>query len=128
MHGMLQALNVRIGPSRRARSAAASLAAHGLLSGEERSMKANTAADGISSWLEREYCASVAATLLARNEYFELLEDAMVSPVRLVQARNAWREHLDHTAALGGLWGPRVAAGELEEGLTRPGSTPRLDA
>jgi len=62
-------------------------------------------ADRISSWLEREYCASVAATLLARNEYFELLEDAMVSPVRLVRALHVWREHADHTQALGGLVG-----------------------
>ena len=36
-----------------------------------------TTADGIPSWLAQEYCASVAAALLARNEYFELLEDAM---------------------------------------------------
>jgi hypothetical protein len=60
---------------------------------------------GLSSWLERQYCASVAATLLARNEYFELLEDAMVSPVRLVQALHAWRQHADHAEALGGLVG-----------------------
>jgi hypothetical protein len=69
-------------------------------------MKAShTAADKVASWIEREYCASVAATLLARNEYFELLEDAMVSPVRLVQALHAWRAQRDHAEALGGLVG-----------------------
>ncbi len=31
-----------------------------------------TPSDRISAWLETQYCASVAATLLARNEYFEL--------------------------------------------------------
>jgi hypothetical protein len=69
-------------------------------------MKATyTGPDGISSWLEREYCASVAATLLARTEYFELLEDAMVSPVRLVRALSVWRQHASHTEVLGGLVG-----------------------
>jgi hypothetical protein len=69
-------------------------------------MKANTSApDRVSSWLEREYCASVAATLLARNEYFELLEDAMVSPARLVQALKTWREHATQAEVLGGLVG-----------------------
>lgn len=63
------------------------------------------AADRISSWLEREYCASVAAALLARTEYFELLEDAMVSPARLIEALNVWRQYADHAAALGGLVG-----------------------
>ena len=69
-------------------------------------MKATqNARDGLSSWLEREYCASVAATLLARTEYFELLEDAMMPPVRLAQALQAWREHAKHTEVLGGLVG-----------------------
>ena len=69
-------------------------------------MKArHIATDGISSWLETEYCASVAATLLARNEYFELLEDAMVSPARLVRALGAWRQHANQTEVLGGLVG-----------------------
>jgi hypothetical protein len=49
-------------------------------------------ADRISSWLESQYCASVAATLLARNEYFELLEDAMMPPQRLAQALTNWRQ------------------------------------
>ena len=62
-------------------------------------------ADWIPSWLEQEYCASVAAALLARNEYFELLEDAMVSPAELVQALHAWRRRSDHAQAIGGLVG-----------------------
>lgn len=62
-------------------------------------------ADGSPSWLEQQYCASVAATLLARNEYFELLEDAMVSPAQLVRALHAWREHASHAEAIGGLVG-----------------------
>jgi hypothetical protein len=67
-------------------------------------MKAiSSAADKVSSWIETQYCASVAATLLARAEYFELLEDAMVSPVRLVRALRAWREHASQTDLLGGL-------------------------
>jgi hypothetical protein len=61
--------------------------------------------DRFASWLESEYCASVAATLLARTEYFELLEDAMVSPARLAQALHSWREHASHTEVLGGLVG-----------------------
>jgi hypothetical protein len=56
-------------------------------------MSANgTPSDRISSWLETQYCASVAATLLARNEYFELLEDAMVEPGRLAQALTNWKQ------------------------------------
>jgi hypothetical protein len=69
-------------------------------------MKAmSSARDKISFWLENQYCASVAATLLARNEYFELLEDAMVSPVRLVRALTAWRQHATQAEVLGGLVG-----------------------
>jgi hypothetical protein len=65
----------------------------------------HTAPDRFASWLESEYCASVAATLLARTEYFELLEDAMVPPARLAQALNSWRQHANHTEVLGGLVG-----------------------
>lgn len=65
----------------------------------------HTASDRFASWIETEYCASVAATLLARTEYFELLEDAMVSPAQLSQALTAWREHASHTEVLGGLVG-----------------------
>jgi hypothetical protein len=72
----------------------------------ERSMRSShTTADGIPSWLEQQYCASVAAALLARNEYFELLEDAMTSPAQVVQALHAWREHAYHAHAWGGLVG-----------------------
>jgi hypothetical protein len=59
----------------------------------------------VSTWLETQYCASVAATLLARAEYFELLEDAMVPPVRLVKALSEWRKHASQTEVLGGLVG-----------------------
>jgi hypothetical protein len=59
----------------------------------------------ISSWLEKQYCASVAATLLARNEYFELLEDAMVPPGRLVRALTNWRQYANQAHVLGGLVG-----------------------
>lgn len=65
----------------------------------------HNASDRFASWLESEYCASVAATLLARTEYFELLEDAMVSPARLAEALSAWREHASHAKAIGGLVG-----------------------
>jgi hypothetical protein len=64
-----------------------------------------TASDRLEFWLESEYCASVAAAMLARNEYFELLEDAMVSPARLAQALSTWREHASHAEVLGGLVG-----------------------
>jgi hypothetical protein len=60
-------------------------------------------ADRISSWLETQYCASVAATLLARNEYFELLEDAMVPPERLFQALTNWKQCATHLRAVGNL-------------------------
>ena len=64
-----------------------------------------SASDRIESLLESEYCACVAATLLARNEYFELLEDAMVSPARLSQAFTTWRAHASHAEVLGGVVG-----------------------
>ena len=61
--------------------------------------------DRASAWIETQYCASVAATLQARAEYFELLEDAMVSPVRLVEALGDWRQHACKAAMLGGMVG-----------------------
>jgi hypothetical protein len=61
--------------------------------------------DKVSAWIETQYCASVAATLLARTEYFELLEDAMVSPVRLVNALSEWRKHASQAEVLSGLVG-----------------------
>lgn len=62
-------------------------------------------ADPIPSWLETQYCASVAAALLARNEYFELLEDAMVPSARLVRALTSWKQHANQAHVLGGLVG-----------------------
>jgi len=59
----------------------------------------------VGAWIETQYCASVAATLMARAEYFELLEDAMVSPARLVTALSAWRKHASQTHVLGELVG-----------------------
>ena len=61
--------------------------------------------DRRSTWIETQYCAAVAATLQARAEYFELLEDAMTSPARLVRAFGAWRRHASQTEVLGGLVG-----------------------
>ena len=66
-------------------------------------MTMSVPADRISSWLETQYCASVAATLLARNEYFELLEDAMMPPERLVQALTNWKQCANNSRAFGHL-------------------------
>jgi hypothetical protein len=57
------------------------------------------------SWLETQFCKSVAATLLARTEFFELLEDATISPVRLARARATWRSHAEKVQTLKGLFG-----------------------
>jgi len=59
----------------------------------------------LTSWLEDRYCKAVASTLLARTEFFELLEDATVSPARLGRARAAWRQHAQETQVLKGLFG-----------------------
>lgn len=59
----------------------------------------------IATWLETQYCASVAATMLARNEYFELLEDAMVPPERLVNALTNWQQCANQAHVLGGMVG-----------------------
>lgn len=64
-----------------------------------------TTADSASIWIETQYCASVAAALQARAEYFELLEDAMTSPAKLVKAYGTWRKHVTQTEVLGGLVG-----------------------
>ena len=61
--------------------------------------------DSLSLGLENQYCASVAATLLARTEYFELLEDAMVPQDKLSRALSAWRKCASQAHALGGLVG-----------------------
>lgn len=55
------------------------------------------------SWLETQFCRSVAAALLARNEFFELLEDATVSPVRIARARATWRSHAEKAQTLKGM-------------------------
>jgi hypothetical protein len=55
------------------------------------------------SWLAQQYCKSVAAALLARNEFFELLEDATTSPMRLARARDTWRQHARQAHTLKGL-------------------------
>lgn len=68
-------------------------------------MSAIRKADRISNWLETQYCASVAATLLARTEYFELLEDAMVPPKQLARALTSWRQYANQAQVLGGLVG-----------------------
>jgi hypothetical protein len=57
-----------------------------------------------SAWLENRYCQAVASTLLARTEFFELLEDATISPARLSRARAAWRQHAQETRVLEGLF------------------------
>jgi hypothetical protein len=81
----------------------------GLMSEEQREQEMISAvrksADRIPAWLETQYCASVAATLLARNEYFELLEDAMMPRERLVRALTTWKQHADQAHVLGGMVG-----------------------
>jgi len=66
---------------------------------------AHTPADRAATWLETQYCASVAATLLARNEYFELLEDVMVPPQKLAHALTNWKQCANQAHVLGGLVG-----------------------
>lgn len=61
--------------------------------------------ESFSAWLENQYCASVAATLMARTEYFELLEDAMVPQGQLTRALSTWRQCASKTHVLGGLVG-----------------------
>jgi hypothetical protein len=62
-------------------------------------------AERMSAWLETQYCASVAATMLARTEYFELLEDAMVAPERLAKALTNWKQCANQSHVLSGLVG-----------------------
>jgi hypothetical protein len=64
-------------------------------------MKTNNPA----SWLAQQYCKSVAGALLARNEFFELLEDATTSPLRLARARDTWRQQARHAQTLKGIAG-----------------------
>jgi hypothetical protein len=63
------------------------------------------AVDRMSSWIETQYCASVAAALMARNEYFELLEDAMVPQAQLTHALTTWKQAASQAQVLGGLVG-----------------------
>jgi hypothetical protein len=56
------------------------------------------------SWLETQYCKSVAAALMARTEFFELLEDATISTARLARARASWRQHTAQVQTLRGLY------------------------
>lgn len=55
------------------------------------------------SWLAQQYCKSVAGALLARNEFFELLEDATTSPSRLARARATWQQHARQAETLKGI-------------------------
>jgi hypothetical protein len=55
------------------------------------------------SWLEQQICRSVAGALLARTEFFELLEDATISPARLARARANWRQQTEQVQTLRGL-------------------------
>jgi hypothetical protein len=72
---------------------------------EEATMKSNAPVSSSVSWLEQQYCGCVAATLLARTEFFELLEDATISPARLARARTAWQQHAATAQTLKGLFG-----------------------
>jgi tRNA A37 N6-isopentenylltransferase MiaA len=56
------------------------------------------------SWLEQQYCRSVAAALMARTEFFELLEDATISTARLARARASWRRHTARVQTLKGIY------------------------
>ena len=55
------------------------------------------------SWIAQQYCRSIASALLARNEFFELLEDATVSPSQLARARATWQQHTRQAQAIKGL-------------------------
>jgi hypothetical protein len=55
------------------------------------------------SWIAQQYCRSIASALLARNEFFELMEDATVSSARLARARATWQQHTRQAQAIKGL-------------------------
>jgi hypothetical protein len=57
------------------------------------------------SWLAQQYCKSVAGALLARNEFFELLEDATTPAPRLARARATWQQQARQAKTLKGLAG-----------------------
>jgi hypothetical protein len=54
------------------------------------------------SWIAQQYCKSTASALLARTEFFELLEDATVPPSRLARARATWQQHARQAQTLKG--------------------------
>jgi hypothetical protein len=55
------------------------------------------------SWIAQQYCKSIASALLARTEFFELMEDATVSRSRLERARAVWQQHARHAQVIKGL-------------------------
>jgi len=55
------------------------------------------------SWIAQQYCKSIASSLLARKEFFELMEDATVSPSRLARACATWQQHARQAQAIKGL-------------------------
>ena len=55
------------------------------------------------SWIAQQYCKSIASALLARKEFFELMEDATTTPARLARARATWQQHARQAQAIKGL-------------------------
>lgn len=55
------------------------------------------------SWIAQQYCRSIASALLARKEFFELMEDATVPPAQLARARATWQQHARHAQTIKGL-------------------------
>ncbi len=66
-------------------------------------MKMTTPVSKSVSWLAQQYCKSIAGAQLARNEFFELLEDATTSPKRLARARDSWRQYARQAQTLKGI-------------------------
>ena len=66
-------------------------------------MKMTTPVSKSVSWLAQQYCNSIAGAQLARNEFFELLEDATTSPKRLARARDSWRQYARQAQTLKGI-------------------------
>jgi hypothetical protein len=55
------------------------------------------------SWIAQQYCKSIASALLARKEFFELMEDATVPAARLARARATWQQHARQAQTIKGL-------------------------
>lgn len=55
------------------------------------------------SWIAQQYCQSIASALLARKEFFELMEDATVPAARLARARATWQQHTRQAQTIKGL-------------------------